>query len=392
MNSISSFSIALGFQLESLAKQIENEPKRSYKAKEELGYLEALRAIYTITQPFFNRLAALAEKAGFGKVEAFEAWPKGLCENFIFGVVESGKIKDVVLATNNKHKFLQNGGGKTGASESSEQAAFREAQEEFGFSGKIEQMKKITIESESGMPEFHFVKGVNIALITPQEAINLKLGDDMARNELTSLPIDEFLRVTDEDTKPIDHGFDRKWIAKYIRAFNSNDEKALQNLQLYQRLITEEDQVIASKAFEWMKGVRVNISDIDRLKDLIQKFDSTKFEEQTKAEGAWKSPENRELVKKAAQKVVDAIVKKLFPDWKYMSKKGEETACQVKVQEAVGILVNGDPLPSFLTIPQMISLQCGLAKGCKFEIAALSQNGESRDITTEPAKALSKYL
>jgi hypothetical protein len=106
MNSLPSFSTFMGSQLEALAKKIENEPKQS-EAKAELGYLETLRAIYAITQPCFNRVATLAEQAGFAKVEAFEAWPNGLCENFIFGVVdESGKIKDVILAKNKKYQFL----------------------------------------------------------------------------------------------------------------------------------------------------------------------------------------------------------------------------------------------------------------------------------------------
>lgn len=388
MNAVQSFSTVMGFQLEALSRKIESEPKQA-EITGELGYLEVLRAIYTITQPFFNTIATLAEKAGFEKVEAFEAWPKGLCENFIFGVVDdSGKVRDVILAKNKKYQFLQNGGGKTGFKESSQEAALREAQEEFNFSGRIEQLKKITIESESGMPSFNFVKGVNLVLIKPEDSSKLKLADDMASNEITSLPVEEFLRVTDSDTKPIDHGFDRKWIAEYIRVINN--EKTVQN-HFNQRMITEEDHLMASKAYEWMKNIRINKSDIDHLKDLIQQFAISNFTEQTIAEGKWKTDKNREVVKKAAQKVVDALVKKLLPEWKYMGKKGEEKACQVKVQEAVGVLVNNDPLPSFLTIPQMVVLQSQLAKNDKIDILSISNVGEFRNITTIPANTLSKF-
>ncbi len=390
MNTTTSFSIAMESQLNFLAQQIENDTKAVSQVNIELGYLEVLQAIYTITQPIFNRLVTLAEEAGLGKVEPFEAWPKGLCENFVFGVIESKKIQNVVLARNKKYKFLQNGGGKTGANETSLQAALRESQEEFGFTGKLEQVKKITIESESRISTFHFVKGVNIILITPQQAHQLKLADDMASNEIANLPVKEFLDLTDKEIKPIDHGFDRQWIAKYIRAFNSLEMKNVEKLQFNQRMITKEDQIIASKVFEWMKKIHVNKNEINNLQDLIQQF-SINLTVNSKAQGLWKSAENREVVKKSSQKVVDAIVKKLLPDWKYIGKNGEETACQVKVQEAVGVLVNGDPLPAFLTIPQMVSLQCGLGYGQKFEITSFSQWGEFRNITTLPGKRLSKY-
>src|ERR1700733_9688686 len=103
MNSITSFSTVMGSQLEVLAKKIECEPKQS-PINQNMNYFETLDAIHEITQPLFNTLADLAEKAGFKKVEAFAAWPKGLCENFIFGVVDgAGNVTDVVLARNKKH-------------------------------------------------------------------------------------------------------------------------------------------------------------------------------------------------------------------------------------------------------------------------------------------------
>jgi 8-oxo-dGTP pyrophosphatase MutT (NUDIX family) len=381
LSSLPSFSTQMCAHLESLAKKIESEAIPS-EVTSEMGYLETLQAIYTISQPLFNQIASLAENAGFEKVEAFEAWPKGLCENFVFGVVDAGngKITHVILAKNKKYQFLQNGGGKTTSKESSEQAAFREAQEEFSFDGQKEQIKRITIESESGAPSFNFVKGVHIALITPEQASKLKLADDMASNEITSLSVEEFLRITDADTKPIDHGFDRKWIAEYVRSMNSG---ALQHsLKYNERQITEEDQLIAAKALEWMNKIHVNKNHFYPIKDLIQQASQINFSELSQAEGAWKSDKNREIIKKSAQKVIDAIVKKLLPEWKYAGKKGEEKACQVKVQEAVGILVNGDPLPSFLTIPQMAALQSGLLKGNKVEWVSIANEGDCRNITT----------
>lgn len=380
MQSLPSFSTIIETHLEILAKNIASVPKQP-EAKEEVGYLEAIRTIYEITQPCFNRIAELAEKMGFSKVEAFEAWPKGLCENFIFGVADpSGKVTNVILAKNKKYQFLQNGGGKTGSKESSEQAAFKEAQEEFSFKGTEKQIKKITIESESGLPSFHFVKGVNLILITPEEAAQLKLADDMVSNEIATMPVEKFLGVTKADVKPIDHGFDRKWIGQYIEALNNG--KAIGENQFYQRQVTEEDQIMAARAFEWMKNIRVNSHDLHHLQNLIQSA-MTSFPEKGAAHGPWKSENNREVVKKAAQKVVDAIVKKLLPDWTYVGKKGEEKACQIKVQEAVGVLVNDDPLPSFLTIPQMVALQSKLSKGHQIEIVSLSQDGEFRNIITK---------
>ena len=388
MDPISTFSSMICSHFEALTKQIENAPLTS-TMETELRYLETLHAIYTITQPLFNQVAELAKKAGFENVEAFEAWPKGLCENFVFGVTdESGKISSVILAKNKKYQFLQNGGGKTLPNESSQQAALREAQEEFHFDGQIEQIKKITIESESGFPSFNFVKGVYLVLATPEQASQLKLGDDMSSNEKTDLPVDTFMDVTDRDNKPVDHGFDRKWIAKYIKSINSGSTQ--QNLDLNCRTITEEDEQMAAKAKDWMKNIRVNKKDLDCLKELIQQSPLPLLMEQTKPE-EWKSEKNREIIKSSAQKMIDAIVKRHLPEWKYMGKKGGQNACQIKVQEAVGILVNGDPLPAFLTIPQMVALQSKLKIGHKVEIVAISNTGEYRNITTAPAQTLSKF-
>jgi hypothetical protein len=139
MSKIPSFSSKIASQLEILAEKIPLEPKQ-VASETKLTYPDTLLAIHEITQPLFDKIATLAEKAGFGKIEAFQAWPKALCENFVFAVIEaSGNITHVILAKNKKHGFLQNGGGKTGATETSEQAVLREAQEEFGFNGRMEQ-------------------------------------------------------------------------------------------------------------------------------------------------------------------------------------------------------------------------------------------------------------
>jgi hypothetical protein len=72
-----------------------------------------------------------------------------------------------------------------------------------------------------------------------------------------------------------------------------------------------------------------------------------------------------------------------------MGKKSEEKACQMKVQDAVGMLVNGAPLPSFLTIPQMTLLQSALTETHQIEIVSITHTGASRNITTKTANPLS---
>lgn len=197
------------------------------------------------------------------------------------------------------------------------------------------------------MPVFHFVKGVHVTEVTPAEAAELRLGDDMASNEIVRLSIDEFLSITDGDQKPIDHGFDRKSIAQYFRGTR------------IERTTTPMDCELALKAYEWMEKIHVPHAEVLRLEKLIVDFVKGELQApiSAQADGAWKSATNRETVKKAAQKVIDALVSKLLPPWIYQGKKGEETACQVKVQEAAGVSVNEEVLPSFLTLLQMFLVQ-----------------------------------
>jgi 8-oxo-dGTP pyrophosphatase MutT (NUDIX family) len=352
------------------------------------NYLETLRTIHTLTLPLFEALLHLERAAGFSAAELLEAWPKGRCENFVFAVRDQGNVEKMILAKNKKWGFLQNGGGKTPFHETSHAATFREAQEEFGFNGRSEQVKYITVESESGIPSFHFVKGVHVIEITTEQAAELKLGDDMASNEIISLSLDEFLLTADNDLTPIDHGFDRKSIALYLM------EKKAGISQFYnERITTKVDCNIAEKAYAWMNSICVPKTEIAGLERLFAEFVENELKAPVDAEaiGAWKSAANREMIKKAAQKVVDAIVLKLLPAWTYEGKKGEETACQVKVQEATGVSVNGEVLPSFLTIPQMFLLQ---AKRFEEGVAILMEEGSTtdslhcRDIQVVPASQL----
>lgn len=352
------FSSNISYDLSVLAQNISQAPKAD-SSEQALGYKESLLAIHEMTLPLFELIKGQAEKAGFEGVELFEAWPKGHCQNFVFAVLDSNSatVTDVILAKNKKFGFLQNGGGKTLGGEDIRGSAFREAQEEFSFNGTQEQMKYITIETESGMPAFHFVKGVHIGFVTPEQAETLKLSDDMKKNEIVKMPIEEFLNVTANDKKPVDHGFDRKWIAKYLAAVNNGERPQFFSTR---DEVSDTDRELAQKADAWMKTVSVNLQEIAFLKKTIVDF-TQQMMIGGSADGEWKTSSNRDAVKKSAQSVVDAIVNRILPQWTYESKGAQKVACQVKVQAAQGVLVNGEPLPSFMTLPQLAAKQSRLS-------------------------------
>lgn len=373
------FSIQLACKLDHLAEEIAKAiPTADNQPKEEINYFQALESIKVLVNPLFEKIVDLSKKAGFEKVEKFEAAPKGACENFLFAILKDEKVAEVVLAKNKKYGFLQMGGGKTMPNESCSQAAHREAQEEFSFTGKENQLQQITIESESGMPIFHFVKGVHLAYISPEQAEQLKLSDDMANNSIERLPVEEFLKITDNDSKPIDHGFDRKWIAEAIRDQRTGTAKSY-----YKRSINDDDHCMADKALDWMQRIRVNSKDIENIQSIIGNFVASEWHVDSLGSGNWKSPENRETVKKSAQKVVDAMVERLLPQWTFQGKKGEEVGTQVKVQEAASVYVNGELIPSFLTISQMVALQNRSIKKQEFEITSVSRISGNVNILTK---------
>lgn len=311
------------------------------------NYFSALTEISNVVQPLFTQIANCCEHAGFEDIELFEAAPKGRCENFVFLEKNGNDITHVILAKNKSKGFLQNGGGKTQVGESVSDAAVREAKEEFNFPGTAQDMHQITTETESGFPIFHFVKGVHVGFVTPEQSAQLKLGDDMKANEICRMSVPEFLDVTEKDTKPIDHGFDRKWIAEYIKnngmAFN-------------QRKLTDQDVKVALQAHEWMKGIQLDIVMLRQLNMIVQ--EAVKGMIITgEANGKWKDKQNRDAIRDAAQKVVDVITKKLLPEWTYDVKGEKKVGCQMKVQGAQGYMIGNDFLPSFLTAPQYFALK-----------------------------------
>lgn len=374
------FSSTTAAQIDQLTKTIEAAPKVNCEGKE-YSYTQTVRAIHDMTLCLFKKIADSAQKAGFKDVNLLEAWPKGLCENFVCATKdETGNVTEVILSYNTQYKFYQNGGGKTLDNESSAYAAHREAHEELNFPVNArDQMRRITIESESSEPVFHFVKGVHVGFVTPEQANQLKTGDDIADSKLVRLPTDEFVRITNEDKTPYDHGFDRKWISQYIQAMNRK-ENLLSDMHYKVREITAEDSAIATKAREWMSKIHVSKGELDMLEKLIVEFVAKMEFPEAKAEGNWRTKPNRGAVQASAQKLVNTLVNRLLPAWTYPTKKGEQTACQIKVQDAVGFFLNGEPLPSFLTIPQMVSVQDEKAK--RFHMLDLSNLGHWRNLIT----------
>lgn len=376
---IQNFPTALACQIDKLTQAIQDMPRMQNATGVELNYTQTIRAIHDMTLCLFKKIADYATKAGFDDVNLLEAWPKGLCENFVCATVVDSKITEVILTKNNKWGFYQNGGGKTLDNETSRQAAHREAQEELNFPGQIHQVKRITIESESGDPQFHFVKGVWMCFVTPEQANLVKPGDDIQDSTLVRLPTEEFLKITDEDKTPYDHGFDRKWMAQYVREMNESKPLA-EDMCYNTREISEADTAMANKAREWMRQVRVRKDELANYEMLITLFSVNLVQPEAKAQGKWRSDENRKVVQESAQKMVNKLVEKFLPAWTYITKKGEQTVRQIKVQDAVGFLVNGEPLPSFLTISQFVKVQDDDVR--KYRMESLSNQGHGRDLTT----------
>jgi hypothetical protein len=307
-------------------------------------YFEILSRISKMVAPLFEKIHKTCKDAGLERAALLVAAPRVRVENFVFLVEnsETKKVTDVVLAKNLKYKFLMNGGGKTRVGETYLEGAKREAKEEFNYSGEL---TYLTTESESGMPSFAFGKGVYVGKVSPELAPNLKLADDMSDKELCKMPVTEFLDVTDKDTKPMDHGFDRKWIAKYIREGKVSKE-------FNQRTLTKEDVEAAVKFHEWEKGIKFNCSLCQKLEQMILK-ETEKMNFEGKMKGSWRDKDKREAITASAQKLVNLIMQKVgLPEWKC----GEKTALQLKVADGQGFTVDkGVLLPSFLTTPQYVA-------------------------------------
>jgi len=310
-------------------------------------YFSALYEISNVVRPLFVQISSHCKKAGFEDVELFEAAPKGRCENFVFLEKNGTEFAHVILAKNKSKGFLQNGGGKTQMGESISDAAVRESKEEFNFPGSASDMHQITTETESGFPIFHFVKGVHVGFVTPYEADQLRLGDDMQANTIYKMSVPEFLEVTAKDTKPIDHGFDRKWIAEYIKDSGSS---------FNQRTLSEQDVKVALQAYDWMKDIKIDTGMLNQLKVIVQEA-ITEMNVTGDANGKWKDKQNRDAIREASQKIVDVITKKLLPEWTYEVKGEKKVGCQMKVQGAQGYMIGDDLLPSFLTAPQYFALK-----------------------------------
>jgi 8-oxo-dGTP pyrophosphatase MutT (NUDIX family) len=368
------FSTSIASHLDVLALRIAQTTSSSTHNLAIKSYDESLKYISLIVQKLFDEISAIAASQTTSEVRTLRASPKGLCENFAFLETNAeGAITHVILAQNKDKGFLQLGGGKTNEDESSRDAAFREAVEEFNYSGSIAYMTRVGVETRSGLPVFHFAKGVHVAVVDANVAAQLKLGDDMASNIITRMPVDEYLAVVDANTKPIDHAFDMKLIAATIRSYRADGVFA-ENRRM---TITSEDRAVAEKAKAWMKTVSVDLSLLAEFREYIGETAALISENRIPIIGEWKSKENRGVVQKAAQKVVDAIVERLLPAWTYAGKNGEEKACQLKVQDAVSVTVEGKLLPSFLTLPQMVAMSMDKDQ---FEVLGIIDLGVKRDI------------
>ncbi len=357
---ISSTSQHLCAQMEELATKLQSFGQEPVQKSIQADYFSILGKISTIVTPLFKRIHEICLDAGLSRAALLVAAPRVRVENFVF-LVQDPQTQDfthVVLAKNKKFGFLQNGGGKTRVGENFVDAAVREAKEEFSF--PHHSLTYLTTESEGGMPAFHFGKGVYIGVVSPEEAPDsppvddpsykgLKLADDMKDKDYCKMTIPEFLKITDEDKKPIDHGFDRKWIAKFLREKNITEEFS-------QRTLSKEDVDAAVKFQEWEKGIKFDETLCTHMEEIVQRFVS-ELRVDGHMKGSWRDKDNREQITKAAQKIVDIITKKLVSDWTYMdSKKGMQSALQMKVQDGQGFTIdNGVLLPSFMTTPQYMA-------------------------------------
>lgn len=346
MNNVSITS-NLCAHLHSLSEKLQQTTVAAETKEMRGNYFSALIEISNIVRPLFVQISSCCKKAGFEDVELFEAAPKGRCENFVFLEKNGSEFTHVILAKNKSKGFLQNGGGKTQVGESISDAAVRESKEEFNFPGSERDMHQITTETESGFPIFHFVKGVHVGFVTPEQAGQLRLGDDMQANAICRMSVQEFLEVTERDTKPIDHGFDRKWIAEYIKSNGS---------RFNQRRLSEQDVKLALQAYEWMKDIKLDIAMLSQLKTIVQEA-LKEMNVTGEANGKWKDKQNRDAIREASQKIVDVITKKLLPEWTFDVKGEKKVGCQMKVQGAQGYMIGNDFLPSFLTAPQYFALK-----------------------------------
>lgn len=342
---------------DNLVAQINDVPPLDKEVQDEwghIGYYETLKRINNFTRPL------LIVIPGWAGIDHMEAWPKGRCECFVFATVVNEKITHVILTRNKEHGFLQHGAGEAGLFENSSiLKAHRVAIEEFGLYAPYRQVQYLTSESENGFPVSHFVKGVSVILVTPEQSVNLKL-TNTETNELVTIPVQEFFDTTDRDIHPTDYGFDRKHIARYIRNYNAFNV----DCDYQVRETTDEDCRIAQKAKKWIEGIQVPRMELMRISDIFDELCQKQLVSYAvERNKVLKSVDEYDTVVGALQKVVDTVVSRLLPPWTYQGQNGIETARQVKVQKAAGIFINGNPLPSFLTIPQIFALENNLTEG-----------------------------
>lgn len=356
-----SFSMVLSSCLDRLACSISDAPNTRNNAIvyddatdcDHFDYFATLSLIYKMTNDLFLKISHCATTAGFSDVQRFHASPRGRRESIVLGVIgENARIVEVILLRNPSGTLL-NAEGDLFEGEDIIQAADRAANEEFKFS-KFS-WTPITVEFQNGRPVSHSVTGVNLFIVTTEKAADVALANQLSDCALVRLPVEEFLEKTDNDTHPVDHGCVRKHIAKFIRCNNSSYRR--EDFRTHD--VTESDCEVARKAKIWIDNVHVHIAKVLQLKNIITEFNAREFAQPVEGEvvGPWRSPENRDRVQEAAQRVVDAIVAKLLPAWIYQGTNGPLEACQVKVQEAVPVMVNWNFIPSFLTERQFLALQ-----------------------------------
>jgi hypothetical protein len=137
--------------------------------------------------------------------------------------------------------------------------------------------------------------------------------------------------------------------------------------------ITEKDENKAIKEKEWIENIEVNKNAVDQLGKIIRNFIATELIFNDRAEGKWESPQNRDQIIGAAQKVVDTIFTRLLPEY----------CSPFKISEATPIFVNGILLPAFFTVPQMVAFQGYSWDKRAFTISHIERNQGYLNIFTQ---------
>lgn len=371
---------ALCTQLRQEAEQIGALPK-TMGSFVSYGYFDALEELRKAFMPVAEAIKNRATAAGFRAVELFAASPKSHVQKLVFAVAdpESGRIErlipQVLTATNS-------------ASIDPSRCAWTAGQEQANFSGRKGQLLKVAVLSDSDTKISHSVKGLWIAIISPQQASELTLeptGDKPERQ----LSLADYATSTDAlSTEQLRNaGFDQNLLARYLEAYNNDSEANPVGMQLSRKTITQEDIDLAQKTQTWLASVEVQEAE---MMHVVRRLKALSFSIAIPGKCAedWRAQCYQGAVREAAQKIIDSVASRWFPTWSSEDQCEQANTRQVKVQAAQSIRVNGQLLPSWLTHTQLAVMQAGASaelEGRVVHIASMevTDEGQVVNIVTE---------